>query len=299
MAIAYVAYRVRLAHEAGAPSASYGDRITLKAGEDIGPLPSPPYVMFRHTALDEAYGRLGVIALAAQTVSRTILPLRCERVHFSVDRGVCLVANRGVFTTYKAIVFDSDLRRLYEFPLNGFPSRVRVAPNGRVAAITVFVSGHSYGAAGFSTLVTFIDLYSGTVVVENMESFTVLREGQPLQAADFNFWGVTFARESNVFYATLRTGGQNYLVKGDMYARTVQTLREGVECPSLSPDNSKIAFKKEVGQEESELPGGWRCWTYSRGRTGCSRSPKRSMIKSNGLTISRSYTISPIAYPRQ
>ena len=25
----------------------------------------------------------------------------------------------------------------------------------------------------------------------------------PFKAADFNFWGVTFARDSNVFYATL------------------------------------------------------------------------------------------------
>jgi len=161
-----------------------------------------------------------------------------------------------VFTTYQAIVFNSDLQRLYEFPLNGFPSRVRVAPDGRVAAITVFVSGHSYGAAGFSTLVTFIDLYSGTVVVEDMESFTVLRDGQPIQAADFNFWGVTFTRESNAFYATLGTGGQNYLVKGEMHARTVHVLREGVECPSLSPDNSKIAFKKRSGAREGRVT--WR-----------------------------------------
>lgn len=254
--IAYVAYRARLSHEVGASSVSYGDAVTFKAGKIVGTLPSPPYVMFRHTALDEAYGRLGVISLAAQNVSRSILPLSCERVHFSADRGVCLTAHRGVFTTYQAIVFNSDLQRLYEFPLNGFPSRVRVAPDGRVAAITVFVSGHSYGAAGFSTLVTFIDLYSGTVVVEDMESFTVLREGQPIQAADFNFWGVTFTRESNAFYATLGTGGQSYLVKGEVRTRTVHVLREGVECPSLSPDNSKIAFKKRSGAREGRVT--WR-----------------------------------------
>jgi hypothetical protein len=106
------------------------------------------------------------------------------------------------------------------------------------------VSGHSYDAANFSTLVTFIDLRSGAVLVENMENFTVLREGKPVQAADFNVWGVTFADDSKQFYATLGTGGQTYLVKGDVHARTVQVLREGVECPSLSPDNSKIVFKK-------------------------------------------------------
>ena len=37
--------------------------------------------------------------------------------------------------------------------------------------------------------------------------------------ADFNFWGVTFARDGNRFYATLGTGGKTYLVEGDVAAR--------------------------------------------------------------------------------
>jgi Tol biopolymer transport system component len=73
-----------------------------------------------------------------------------------------------------------------------------------------------------------------------------LRGNERFQAADFNFWGVTFARRSGAFYATLATGGQTYLVEGDTASRTIRVVREGVECPGLSPDNRRIAFKRRM-----------------------------------------------------
>ena len=42
----------------------------------------------------------------------------------------------------------------------------------------------------------------------------MLRDGRRITAIDVNFWGVTFARDSDVFYATLATGGKTYLIKG-------------------------------------------------------------------------------------
>ena len=63
---------------------------------------------------------------------------------------------------------------------------------------------------------------------------------------------MTFARDGNRFFATLRTAGINYLIEGNVDARTAKVLREGVECPSLSPDNSRIAFKSRLG------PSRWR-----------------------------------------
>jgi hypothetical protein len=71
--------------------------------------------------------------------------------------------------------------------------------------------------------------------------------GASVSRADFNFWGVTFGRDSNVFYATLKTSGTAFLVRGDLALRKLTVLRENVECPSLSPDNRLIAFKKKVG----------------------------------------------------
>src|SRR4051812_43445825 len=80
-----------------------------------------------------------------------------------------------------------------------------------------------------------------------MEDFAVWRDGTRFQSADFNFWGVTFARDSDRFYATLGSGRKTYLIEGDVPTRQARVLRENVECPSLSPDNTRIAFKKQVG----------------------------------------------------
>jgi hypothetical protein len=70
---------------------------------------------------------------------------------------------------------------------------------------------------------------------------------RPIREVDFNLWGVTFARDSRHFYATLRTGGKTYLLEGDLASRQARVLRENVECPSLSPDNTRLAFKKREG----------------------------------------------------
>ncbi|MGH2839598.1 MAG: TolB-like translocation protein, partial [Solirubrobacteraceae bacterium] len=46
---------------------------------------------------------------------------------------------------------------------------------------------------------------------------------------------------------TLATGDRTYLVQGSVSARSGRTLHENVECPSLSPDGSRVAYKKRVG----------------------------------------------------
>ena len=72
-------------------------------------------------------------------------------------------------------------------------------------------------------------------------------QGKPFHAPDFNFWGVTFALDGNRFFVTLASGGIKYLVEGNVDAREGRVLRTGVECPSLSPDNTRIAYKSMVG----------------------------------------------------
>jgi len=76
-------------------------------------------------------------------------------------------------------------------------------------------------------------------------------DGKRFAAADFNFWGVTFARESNTFYA-LQTACKTYLVRGDLGLRKLTVLHENVECPSLSPDNRLIAYIYIASIEGSE-----------------------------------------------
>ena len=130
--------------------------------------------------------------------------------------------------------------------LAGAPSRTRMSADGTRAAVTVFVSGHSYSSPGFSTRTSIIDVHNGRMVAADLEAFAVVKDGQPLKAADFNFWGVTFTPDGKSFYATLQTAGQQWLVQGDIAQQRMTVIAPNVECPSLSPDGQRIAFKRRV-----------------------------------------------------
>jgi hypothetical protein len=79
-----------------------------------------------------------------------------------------------------------------------------------------------------------------------LEKFAVSKDEEHIKSADFNFWGVTFTSDSNRFFATLGTGQHLYLIEGDVRAQTARVLHDGVECPSLSPDGTRLAFKKRT-----------------------------------------------------
>ncbi|HMC50204.1 MAG TPA: hypothetical protein VKH20_06125, partial [Solirubrobacterales bacterium] len=118
--------------------------------------------------------------------------LSCERVYFAAGRGICMgVAPSGV--DYTAQVFDAKMQALNTIPLSGLPSRARVSEDGRYGAMTVFVSGDSYleSSTAFSTRTYLVDMASGKAI-DQLEQFSVIKEGKPTDAINFNFWGVTF-----------------------------------------------------------------------------------------------------------
>jgi hypothetical protein len=207
-----------------------------------GALALPPAaVAFRFTGAGDAYGHLVSGRLGAPRAAQLATALRCDRLALAAGRGVCLVAHRGVFTRYEAIVFDASFRPLHTLPLSGEPSRTRVSRDGRLGAVTVFESGHSYAADAFSTRTSILDLERGELLAPDLERFTVTQDGERIDAVDMNFWGVTFTADSDRFYATLATGGRTYLVEGEIGARRMRVLRPDVECPALSPDGSRLA----------------------------------------------------------
>jgi hypothetical protein len=222
--------------------------------------PERPFLMYVSLSADETFKRVVLAPLNAPDGPRYVTPLNCERVYYSGSRGVCLeTRSTGPdATTHLAHVFDEHFARRHTMVLAGPPSRTRLSPDGRRAAITVFDEGHSYADGVFSTRTTIIDAMEGTVVGD-LESWKVTRDGKPFANRDFNFWGVTFEADGNRFYATLRTQGTAYLIEGDVDAREARVLLQGAECPSLSPDQSRLAFKRRVGGSQ----GWWQIAVFA------------------------------------
>jgi len=233
-------------------AASTGAEAGMPLAKTVTVLGDRPRLLFTSAAFDSTNGFLGIVPLSTDSPERYRTELRCDRVHFAKAVGICLSANRGVITTFAAQIFGPDFQVRQSLPLKGVPSRARVSPDGRRGAWTVFVSGDSYSSNSFSTRTTMVDMTTGQAIAD-LEEFAVTRDGKPFNAADFNFWGVTFAHDGNRFFATLGTGGTTYLIEGNVDMRSARTLREGVECPSLSPDNTRIAFKKRVSAAQWRL----------------------------------------------
>jgi hypothetical protein len=228
---------------AAAPSAAAPD-----SSNATSPVPSATSarMFFRHNGVEAHYGSLAWADTARLGDVHFVDSLRCEVVHVSGGHGICLSADRGVFTTYAATLFDArSLAPRKPFPLKGIPSRARVSTDGRLAAFTVFVSGHGYTSLDFSTQTLLVDYATGSVLAD-LEDFSVTQDGAPLKNPDFNFWGVTFTPDARNFYATLSTAGKHYLIHGDIAGRSVEVIHENVECPSLSPDARRVAYKKRL-----------------------------------------------------
>ena len=148
-----------------------------------------------------------------------------ERVYFAAHRGLCLVSRHGLLQTgYEAKITGPDFKPRRELQLAGIPSRARISPDGRYGATTGFVTGHSYADDSFSTQTVLIDMARGKVVADLEKDFIVTRNGKRIKSVDFNFWGVTFARQPGRFYATLRTGETTYLIEGDLRTRRARVL---------------------------------------------------------------------------
>jgi hypothetical protein len=256
-----VAYSVRAAQRADAPPAA----TAAADAPGLADVLAGPHLVFRSTALGSTYGKVAAVPLAEPAGPPAITDTDCERVYAVSGEGICLFADRGVITTYSARLLDARLSPTRELEITGIPSRARVSPDGRLAAATTFVSGHSYSQAGFSTATTIYEAASGRSL-GNLEKFAISKDGKRYGSPDVNMWGVTFARDGNSFYATLSTNGRIYLVEGDVAKRELQVLADDVECPSLSPDETKVAYKKRAGG-----PGTWRLHVRDL-RTGTERA---------------------------
>ncbi|MFK4088412.1 TolB family protein [Kribbella sp. NPDC020789] len=167
----------------------------------------------------------------------------CQRVYAAAGTLGCLrttgVPMSGELDVYRGGSATKSL------PVWGDPSRVRVSRDGQLVGWTVFRAGDSYMRQGaFSTTAGILDLRSGTQY-GSLEDFTVIVDGARYSAPDLNFWGVTFLDDS--FYATMASKGRTWLMRGELSNRRLTSVRQNVECPSISPDQTRIVYKFRSG----------------------------------------------------
>ena len=200
-------------------------------------------IVFRNTADGQGYGHVASVPLAHPEGARAISDVVCDRVDAIDATFACLRTVRGIAPTYTAEMYADDGTVLQQWPLPGIPSRTRMNDDGTLVATTAFVTGHSYATIGFSTE-TVIRVPGGESL-GSLEEWTLIVDGQPAAPVDRNFWGVTFVDDTS-FYATvgMTSEGTTHLVTGDLTTRTLTTIAQNVECPSISPDRTRLAFKR-------------------------------------------------------
>ena len=198
--------------------------------------------------VDLASGRSPVerVPLADPGGPRSATTMTCQRVYTAGGTTVCLrLAGPG--PSYSAEVSRGGVV-VKSVALPGIPSRAKVSASGQVVSWTSFVTGDSYAVpGGFSTRTGFFNVGTGELT-ESLEHFATDVEGAPVTAQDLNYWGLTVAADDRTFYATLASGGFTWLVRGDLVDKAVKSVRRDAECPSLSLDGTKVAYKKRIGR---------------------------------------------------
>ena len=237
-------------------AAAYVAAAALRSGADgdgfAGPAPvrNEPHVVFQNVAArgGNTYARVALAPLDKPGRTRMTTRLSCERVYFAAARGLCLASRQGPLQTgYKVTITGPDFKRRHNFRLTGIPSRARISPDGRYGATTAFVTGHSYASDNFSTQTVLIDMARGKVLADLEKDFTVIRNGKADQGDRLQLLGCDVRRHDRRFYAHPETGDTTYLLEGDVRSRRARVLHENVECPSISPDNTRLAYKKWLG----------------------------------------------------
>jgi dipeptidyl aminopeptidase/acylaminoacyl peptidase len=244
LAVAAVVVYGALARRTAAPRSA-----TSAPTAQVAAVEAVPHLVYRSTALGPDYGKVAMSTLSDPAGARAFTASACERVDQRAGTTLCLRSKPGVALGSSVTAWDRSGRELYARDLPGIPSRARLSPDGTLAATTAFVTGDSYLSAGFATRTYVHNLGTGSALP--LEDFTLSHEGRRITPVDRNYWGVTFL-DDDTFYLTVAFDGRPWLARASLSRKEVTTVRADAECPSLSPDGRKVAYKK------MQTSGGWR-----------------------------------------
>ena len=214
-----------------------------EARRDQHPVP-PPFVMFRTLTASDDHGRVAIVPLDGPLTPRHITSLSCVRVHYAGGKGLCAVPEPGSEVPQHVVyVFDKSLTRGRRIPLRGVPTRLRVAPNGRYAAITTYAEEETPDGERLATDTVVVDLTSGAVLAD-LRDFRIENDKLRPLSGPLDVGSVAFESSGDRFFAAMWTDTERYLVSGSLEERRMRTIRTGVASESLSPDQRKLVVKK-------------------------------------------------------
>jgi hypothetical protein len=210
--------------------------------EPRDPLP-PPFVVYR-TLDHDTYGRIALLPLSSASAAPVVTRLSCVRVHYAGHRGICIVRESdSAQPRYAAYVFDRWLGRQRRIGLSGLPTRVRVAPNGRVASLTTYAEEGTPDGERLAVHTAIVDLAAARVIVD-VRDFTIDHAAFPAPRGPVDVTGVAFAPDSDRLFASLVTESERYLAIGALSDRRLRVVRTGVANEAVSPDGQRLIVKK-------------------------------------------------------
>ena len=245
------------------------------------PLATTGRLIFQNVIRDEGYAKVSYVPLDDPGAERTVSDLTCERVYMTADEGLCLVPEQGLVSTYYAITFGDDFVPRDKTELAGAPSRARISSDGRYGAATVFVFGHSYADADFSTQTTIIDIGHRNDHRRAREVQRHERRGRD-HLARRQLLGCDLRRRQRHVLCDPPHAGQDVSGQGQrLPARDGGAARER-RVPVALPDGTRIVDKKRV---DALFPS-WRLTVLDLSSMTEHRLPRRaaSMTRPNGST---------------
>ncbi len=262
-----------------------------------GCLATGPRIVFRHTGIDRSYGLVAGGAARRPGRSARVHRRRLRPGRRDVGRDVsCLHTERGVVTRYSAAELDADLARgQHRASLPGIPSRTRLSPDGT--------------PGGHHDVRQRALLHADGVLHRDRDPRR--RRRRATATSSSSRWCSTARsvrahrpqpvgrdlRSTTTTPSTPRsaTGGETYLVTRRPARRARSPpLADHVECPSLSPDGTRIAFKQADERDGHALVALAVLDLATGKRDACSPARRHSVDdQSSGSTTTRCSTACP------